>query len=719
MKLLFTRSKWIGLLLLLSIMTLYSQSKLSPITQILLTEKSNTLRTKSLVKFQGQPEMLSVFVKVQNETAFSLIEEYGGQIQTIAGNICTATLPFSSIVPLSEQSEILSINAAVEVKPTLDVARVLSNNSLVNDGQSPLQKGYTGKGVVVGMIDTGIDFTHPAFYSDASLSEYRIIYAWNQRANTGTKPQPYDYGAEYTTKASILAAGTDNSAEDHGTHTSGIAAGSGYNTVYKGIAPASDIYAVGTNMTTTGIIDGVNYIISKANNAGKPCVINLSLGSQMGPHDGTSDFDQMLAAKVGPGVIVVGSAGNEGSDPIHIRTSGSALVSTVAVPNVYGSATSYILADIWGNANKNYRVRIGIYNSSTGALISQTSWLSANYSATLNTTNTSYTIQLGYGKNPTNNKYNATVYVQASPFVSGESVLISIDPLTNTFVDMWATNATFSNVLTGMSGLVSGNSDYTVGEIGGVANDIISVGAYVSKNQWKAINGATYNLNPVPVVGTIASFSSKGPTADGRIKPDIAAPGAAIVSSVNHFSSEYGSTYPLSVAMKTVNSTNYYWGVMQGTSMSAPLVTGTLALWMEAYPNLTPQQVKQIFALTAKQNTSARLAYPNNTWGYGVLDSYAGIVNLLNTVDVSAAEVDKSILVYPNPVMDNCNIQVSANNKVIRVELRDVSGRSVFSKTFSGNNNQESLSLASLPRGIYVMNIHTNLGAKSEKVVLK
>lgn len=719
MKLLFTRSKWIGLLLLLSIMTLYSQSKLSPITQILLTEKSNTLRTKSLVKFQGQPEMLSVFVKVQNETAFSLIEEYGGQIQTIAGNICTATLPFSSIVPLSEQSEILSINAAVEVKPTLDVARVLSNNSLVNDGQSPLQKGYTGKGVVVGMIDTGIDFTHPAFYSDASLSEYRIIYAWNQRANTGTKPQPYNYGAEYTTKASILAAGTDNSAEDHGTHTSGIAAGSGYNTVYKGIAPASDIYAVGTNMTTTGIIDGVNYIISKANNAGKPCVINLSLGSQMGPHDGTSDFDQMLAAKVGPGVIVVGSAGNEGSDPIHIRTSGSALVSTVAVPNVYGSATSYILADIWGNANKNYRVRIGIYNSSTGALISQTSWLSANYSATLNTTNTSYTIQLGYGKNPTNNKYNATVYVQASPFVSGESVLISIDPLTNTFVDMWATNATFSNVLTGMSGLVSGNSDYTVGEIGGVANDIISVGAYVSKNQWKAINGATYNLNPVPVVGTIASFSSKGPTADGRIKPDIAAPGTAIVSSVNHFSSEYGSTYPLSVAMKTVNSTNYYWGVMQGTSMSAPLVTGTLALWMEAYPNLTPQQVKQIFALTAKQNTSARLAYPNNTWGYGVLDSYAGIVNLLNTVDVSAAEVDKSILVYPNPVMDNCNIQVSANNKVIRVELRDVSGRSVFSKTFSGNNNQESLSLASLPRGIYVMNIHTNLGAKSEKVVLK
>lgn len=719
MKLLFTRSKWIGLLLLLSIMTLYSQSKLSPITQILLTEKSNTLRTKSLVKFQGQPEMLSVFVKVQNETAFSLIEEYGGQIQTIAGNICTATLPFSSIVPLSEQSEILSINAAVEVKPTLDVARVLSNNSLVNDGQSPLQKGYTGKGVVVGMIDTGIDFTHPAFYSDASLSEYRIIYAWNQRANTGTKPQPYNYGAEYTTKASILAAGTDNSAEDHGTHTSGIAAGSGYNTVYKGIAPASDIYAVGTNMTTTGIIDGVNYIISKANNAGKPCVINLSLGSQMGPHDGTSDFDQMLAAKVGPGVIVVGSAGNEGSDPIHIRTSGSALVSTVAVPNVYGSATSYILADIWGNANKNYRVRIGIYNSSTGALISQTSWLSANYSATLNTTNTSYTIQLGYGKNPTNNKYNATVYVQASPFVSGESVLISIDPLTNTFVDMWATNATFSNVLTGMSGLVSGNSDYTVGEIGGVANDIISVGAYVSKNQWKAINGATYNFNPVPVVGTIASFSSKGPTADGRIKPDIAAPGTAIVSSVNHFSSEYGSTYPLSVAMKTVNSTNYYWGVMQGTSMSAPLVTGTLALWMEAYPNLTPQQVKQIFALTAKQNTSARLAYPNNTWGCGVLDSYAGIVNLLNTVDVSAVEVDKSILVYPNPVMDNCNIQVSANNKVIRVELRDVSGRSVFSKTFSGNNNQESLSLASLPRGIYVMNIHTNLGAKSEKVVLK
>lgn len=719
MKRLSTRLKWIGFLLIISIMALYSQSKLSPITQIILNGKSSALKSKSLIKSADQPDMLSVFVKVQDESAFSLIYEYGGHIQTIAGNICTATLPLSSVQPLSEQPEILSINSAVEAKPTLDIARVSSNNSLVNAGQAPLLKGYTGNGVVIGMVDTGFDFTHPTFYSDASLSTYRIKYVWNQRATSGTKPIPYNYGAEYTTKAAILAAGKDISNEDHATHTTGIAAGSGYNTVYKGIAPASDIYLVGTDLSTTGIIDGVNYIISKAASEGKPCVINLSLGSQIGPHDGTSDFDQMLAEKVGPGVVVVGAASNEGGDPIHIRTSGSSQVSTVVVPNDYTSSSSYVISDLWSNANHNFQVRISLYNSATGALIKQTPWIGANYSSQINTTNTSYLIQCGYGLNPSNDKTNMAVVVQGTPFVTKETIVISINPLTSNYVDMWASYGTYSNVLTGQSGLVSGDTDYTVGEIGGVANDIISVGAYVTRNQWQAINGNTYKYNPVEPIGAIASFSSKGPTADGRIKPDIAAPGCGVVSSVNHFSSQYRASYPMSLSTSLVNSTTYYWGVMQGTSMASPVVAGSLALWLEAYPNLTQQQVKQILASTAKQNTTTKATYPNNSWGQGVFDSYAGLVNLINTVDIAPADADKSILVYPNPITDNCNIQVSANNKVVRVELRDVSGRSVFAKVFSGNANQELLSLASLPRGIYVMNIQTILGVKSEKVILK
>lgn len=719
----FTRSKWIGALLLLSVMSLQAQSKLSSLTQIIMNEKEGAVKSKSLIKAKGQPDMLSVFVKVQNESYFSLIEEYGGTVQTTAGNICTAVLPLSAITALSQEPEVISISAAIEVRPTLDAARFASNNTLVNSGQSPLLKGYTGKGVVLGVIDTGIDFTHPNFYSDASLSSYRVKYVWNQNAKegSGTPPQSYNYGAEYTTQSDILAAGTDNPQEDHGTHTSGIAGGSGYNTIYKGMAPGTDLYLVGTNMSNTGIMNGLSYIIDKSKQAGKPCVINLSLGSQVGPHDGTSDFDLMLAEKVGPGVIVVGAAGNEGGQPIHVRANGPAQLSTVAVP----SGSGYFLSDIWGNVNQNYQVRVGIYNKSTGALIKQTPWVDASStptngytSYTIPSTQSTYLVQFGFTLDPNNNKYNVLTAIQGQPFVQSESIVISINPLNNKFVDMWATDATYSNALNGVADLVPGNTDYTVGEVGGVAKDIITVGAYVSKDKWTAMDGKQYYYRNM-FLNDIAGFSSKGPTADGRIKPDIAAPGSAVVSSVNHFSSQYSSTTALSVAMSTVNSTNYYWGVMQGTSMASPVVAGSMALWLEADPTLTPQRVKDIFTTTAKQNSLSRGTYPNNNWGNGALDSYAGIVKVLNTVDVPVAEADKSILVYPNPIVDNCNIQVSANNKIIRVDLKDISGRNVFARVFSGGNNQESMSLASLPRGIYVMNIQTDLGVKSEKVVLK
>lgn len=722
MKFIFTRFALPGLLCLTMFGNMNAQASLSPVTQILLSKQKTLLKSRSLLQKQDT-EYMSVFVKVKDPSAFSLIDAQGGVVQTIAGNICTALIPVDQIIALSENPDIISINAAVEVEKTLDVARAASNNTLVNQGQAPLSSPYTGEGVVVGIVDEGIDFTHPTFYSGTSLDNYRIKYAWVQSKSGGTPPLNYNYGTEYDTQANILAVGTDNAGEDHGSHTSGIAAGSGYTTNYKGIAPGSDLYVVGTNMSNTGIIDGVEYIISraKAQVPPKPCVINLSIGSQVGPHDGTSDFDQMLAEKVGPGVIVVGAAGNSGSSPIHIRTNGTDIVSTVAVPSAYTS--TYFISDIWGNPNQNYNVQVSVYSSS-GTLIGQTDWVSVNSLTSaideqITSPNTTYLVQFGGTLDPDNNKYNMTLFVQGSPFVESESVVISVNPLNNNFVDMWATSATYTNSLSGVSGLVSGDTNYTVGEIGGVAQDIITVGAYITKNEWTDLSNNSWSYGAGYTLNNIAPFSSVGPTADGRIKPDITAPGCGVVSSVNHFNTLYNANYQYTIAENTVNSTTYYWGMMQGTSMATPVVTGSLALWLELNPDLTPAAVKNIFASTAKQNTISRASYPNNTWGVGILDSYAGIVNVLNTVDVPLNNADKAMLVYPNPVMDNCNIQVSGNNKILQVQLSDISGRRVFQKQFSGNNNNESFSLALLPRGIYVMNIMTQLGVKSEKVVLK
>jgi hypothetical protein len=182
----------------------------------------------------------------------------------------------------------------------------------------------------------------------------------------------------------------------------------------------------------------------------------------------------------------------------------------------------------------------------------------------------------------------------------------------------------------GYTGVLDGDTDITIGEIGGTGNEIISVGAYCSKNSWTAFNGMPGLSNEV--MDDVASFSSIGPTVDGRVKPDISAPGTFIASSVNSFDPDYYLTHPNVVAALNQPSTNSEWfyAVMQGTSMASPMVTGIIALLLEVNPNLTPNQIKSIL-----NNNAIVDAYtgsvPNNTWGYGKINAYTSILDVLIT----------------------------------------------------------------------------------------
>src|SRR5205814_4068356 len=137
----------------------------------------------------------------------------------------------------------------------------------------------------------------------------------------------FSYGREWD-RASILAGSVaEADFEGHGTHVAGIAAGSGRGTGnarpayrYVGIAPEADLIVVQTDFTFSHIVDAVSYGFSRAAAMGKPAVVNLSLGSNYGPHDGTDPQDQQLNALTGPGRIICASAGNSGADTIHAET---------------------------------------------------------------------------------------------------------------------------------------------------------------------------------------------------------------------------------------------------------------------------------------------------------------------------------------------------------------------------------------------------------------
>ena len=243
---------------------------------------------------------LRCFIRTTSENSHSMLEKYKAEISSSAGNIYSCRIPYDSINSIIYDDELISIEASRPTFFTMDAVREFSNINEAHNCTANNGTGFTGKGVIVGMVDVGFDFTHPNFY-DPKGENFRIKEVWCQSDSKNSTQ--VSYGAIYSTKEDILNKGTDSKTQTHGTHTAGIAAGGGYTSPYKGVAPESDIVLVATNLYTKGILDGISYIISKAKEESKPCVINLSLGSKLGPKDGTSSEDVMMDNLVGPGVV--------------------------------------------------------------------------------------------------------------------------------------------------------------------------------------------------------------------------------------------------------------------------------------------------------------------------------------------------------------------------------------------------------------------------------
>jgi subtilisin family serine protease len=438
----------------------------------------------------------------------------------------------------------------------------------------------------------------------------------------------------------------------HGSHVAGTAAGSGAGTggVYKGVAFKSDIVLVSTTMQSTDIADGIQYIYDYANSVNKPCVINMSIGGHVGPHDGSSAFDQFCDAAVGNGKLLVGAAGNEGLTPLYIGKSYTSIdtimYSFVDFPSSSLGTNGSTVIDIWGNPNQNFYVSVNIFNTNTNSFEDWTPYIAANTSNTYN-----YTLQDDDALFPDN--CIVDISTEISPLNNKPRMFIQIDHTDqddnyrwamieiiayNTQTKMWTNGAQFTNDGYGLP-IVNGSTSSTVVEIGGTGNSIVSVGAYTSKNTFTNYSNTSVTIPAYAPVGEIAPFSSHGPTADNRTKPDITAPGNVIIAPVNRFDNTYTSSGQETVYGVTDGTNNWYYGAMQGTSMATPMVTGILALWLEAYPELNPSQ-----ALTLLKDNAYTDGYtgtiPNNgdnTWGWGKIDAEYGLLDLESKIPTKPA----------------------------------------------------------------------------------
>jgi len=606
----------------------------------------------SLLTVDGE-NYVHAYVEMADGMSFEKLNDFGVRVESTVGSMATALIPIARFLTLAQSRICTRIEVGKKAHLTMDEARVATHADQVQAGLG-LDQAYDGTGVVVGIIDIGFEYCHPNFY-DTTGTELRVKRVWDQTQDpSATLPSPdgFNYGREMTTPEQIQNARYSSNDESHATHVTGIAAGSGGNTTtgpqYKGMAPNADIVMVACNQEDVGIYDGITYIHQYAQSVGKPCVINMSLGSHIGPHDGTSSFDRMTLAYTNEhpgGLLLVGACGNEGGNRLHVMKSFSA--EDTALYTFMNFTYSYYrypgYADIWGSSGQDFQVGVAIYNTSTGQY-SDTS----NLYAALSTS--TYTVQLsgddisvqGYiycnGYDSYNERPNMSLYLykqSSSYWGSNEQVMLIVKGDTGT-VHMWGTYADFRNE--GVEGVTQGDSDYSTGEIGGSGEAMISVGSYVTRNVYTNISGRTTDYSDYYALGSLSGFSSHGPTVDGRVKPEITAPGQFIISSFNRFDGGNATTgnYSQATANENVNGNTEWWGVMQGTSMACPAVTGIMALWLQHNPNLTIAQAKELLRRTAITDslTDTIPEGGSNLWGYGKINALGGVQTPVYTVTV-------------------------------------------------------------------------------------
>lgn len=702
-----------------------------------------------LRKTDGGTLYSGALIKVSDAAkAQSGLQALGIKVGTKAGNIWTVRVPADKIAAFTTLDGISYIQLDEPVKPDLNIVRQTTRVDSVQKGID-LNIPFSGKDVVVGIIDFGFDYNHPVYY-DTTGARYRIKRVWELNG-TGTPPAGYTYGNELTDTTAIKAKGTDNTKQTHGTAVSGIAAGSGYgsplNSRFRGIAYESDIVLVGVRRDSlsqqwmegsfSDFIDGINYIFRYAASVGKPAVVNISWGSQSGPHDGSTLFNEACDNLTGSGKIVVMSAGNEGQEKIHLSKTFTATDTTLYtfldfLPDLY--KRTWI--DVWGEAGKSFCGEVTLYkngvagNSTGFTCISND--IKSQYLIGQNGTDTCF-VDFISSEAEFNGKPRMTIALYNK---AADSIGISLKG-TDGHIELWNeyyyygyTNSFLSDFNNhGYPWAQTGNTTTTVSDMGS-GKEVLLVGAYASKISYRDINNMIRSYGGYAEIGKMVPFSSHGPMLDGRIKPDIAAPGLTIATAVSSYATGYtptgaNSNNVVSVYSEPVTNKKYYFAEFIGTSASAPVASGIVALMLQANPFLFPFHVRNILAQTAITDTYTGTLPPqgDNTWGHGKINAYGAVKMSIQTLGIYQFAGKKlNCALYPNPNNGQFTIDYDTDkNETLQIEIYSITGDLVAAKqvrSYSGNNRYD-LQPDALPAGLYLIKLNSGEGKASVKMLVQ
>jgi len=548
--------------------------------------------------------------------------------------------------------QLLSLVLCLSLTP-FAVADTQANKDMQAD-KAFAKYGATGQGVIVAIMDRGIDYTHPDFRNPDGTT--RIKMMWDMSAQNlcdPNNPAPVVY-----TEADINTALANNTplaerdAVGHGTVTAGIATGNGSAVLptslqYAGVAPQADLLIV--KVTSEGAPahgtqppenpfqgcynQALDLVVQEAAVLGEPIVGLINAGTQWGPIDGTGAVSREIDLDFGnnnPGHVYVEASGDEGNLPDHAQTPFSA--TAAVVPFTKSNASDGDFGQIWYTGASPANVTLTTSDNGDSVTVAPGNNCNSSNDGTL--VMCQYDIGQQFYPWQSSGPDRAVWFEMLGHSGSGTFTVQSVGNTSGT-ADLYATNSpdiTFTNFLT--PGRLSDFASTFSADV---------AACYNVRTKWVDINNKTEKLTNQGGVGALWTGSSGGPTRDGRVPPnggvDVTTPGGNIFAA-------YGlNTYWDTFQFNLIQGGQGYYGRQSATSGASPLLLGAAALLLQMDPNLTAAEVRQVIhqSATADKFTGT---VPNQSWGAGKLN-VLGAENLVAAMMKTTPVLSTKKLTFP------------------------------------------------------------------------